>query len=95
MKLLILGLILIGILLIQIYYVHKNRENFESELDKALVDGERQFMVGQDKYWDIRSQGIGSGLITTKPGINDWVKLDENKNLSDANNTNDSKEIKK
>ena len=81
MKLLILGLILIGILLIQIYYVHKNRENFESELDKALVDGERQFMVGQDKYWDIRSQGIGSGLITTKPGINDWVKLDENKNL--------------
>ena len=81
MKLLILGLILIGILLIQIYYVNKNRENFESELDKALVDGERQFMKGQDKYWNIRSQGIGAGLITTKPGINDWVKLDENKNL--------------
>ena len=81
MKLLILGLILIGILLIQIYYVNKNRENFESELDKALVDGERLFMKGQDKYWNVRSQGIGSGLITTKPGINDWVKLDENKNL--------------
>uniref|UniRef100_A0A6C0JEU4 Spondin-like TSP1 domain-containing protein n=1 Tax=viral metagenome TaxID=1070528 RepID=A0A6C0JEU4_9ZZZZ len=81
MKLLILGLILIGIVLIQIYYVNKNRENFESELDKALVDGERQFMAGQDKYWNIRSQGIGSGLITTKPDINEWVKLDENKNL--------------
>ena len=81
MKLLILGLILIGIVLIQIYYVDKNRENFESDLDKALVDGERQFMKEQDKYWNIRSQGIGAGLITTQPGINDWLKLDENKNL--------------
>ena len=36
-------------------------------------------MQGQDKYWDVRSQGIGAGLVTTKPGINDWLKLDENK----------------
>ncbi len=81
MKLLILGLILIGVLLVQIYYINKNRENFDSELDKALVAGERKFMQGQDKYWDVRSQGIGAGLVTTKPGINDWLKLDENKNL--------------
>ena len=81
MKLLILGLILIGVLLVQIYYISKNRENFDSELDKALVAGERKFMQGQDKYWDVRSQGIGAGLVTTKPGINDWLKLDENKNL--------------
>jgi len=97
MKLLILGLILIGILLVQIYYVNKNRENFESELDKALVDGERQFMTGQDKYWDIRSQGIGAGLITTKPGINEWVKLDKNKNLQKYNPKNglDQRDIDK
>ena len=81
MKLLILGLILIGVLIVQIYYININRENFDSELDKALVAGERAFMKSQDKYWDVRSQGIGSGLITTKPGINNWVKLDDNKEL--------------
>ena len=81
MKLLILGLILIGVLIVQIYYININRENFDSELDKALVAGERAFMKGQDKYWDVRSQGIGSGLVTTKPGVNDWVKLDDNKEL--------------
>ena len=75
MKLLILGLILIGVLLVQIYYINKNRENFDSEVDKALVAGERKFMQGQDKYWDVRSQGIGAGLVTTKPGINDWLKF--------------------
>jgi hypothetical protein len=81
MKLLILGLILIGVLLIQIYYINKNKETFQSEVEKALVAGERKFMQGQDKYWDVRSQGIGAGLVTTKPGINDWVKLDEKKEL--------------
>ena len=81
MKLLILGLILIGVLLIQIYYINKSKETFQSEVDKALVAGERKFMQGQDKYWDVRSQGIGAGLVTTKPGINEWVKLDDNKDL--------------
>ena len=81
MKLLILGLILIGILLVQIYYINKNKETFQSEVEKALVAGERNFMKGQDKYWDVRSQGIGSGLVTTKPGINDWLRLDEKKEL--------------
>ena len=81
MKLLILGLILIGVLLIQIYYINKNKETFQSEVEKALVAGERKFMQGQDKYWDVRSQGIGAGLVTTKPGINDWLKLDEKKEL--------------
>ena len=81
MKLLILGLILIGILLIQMYYINKNKESFQSEVDKALVAGERSFMKGQDNYWDIRSQGIGAGLVTTKPGINNWVKMDDKKEL--------------
>jgi len=58
MKLLILGLFLIGVLLIQIYYINKNKETFQSEVEKALVAGERKFMQGQDKYWDVRSQGI-------------------------------------
>ena len=81
MKLLILGLILIGIILIQIYYINKNKETFQADVEKALVVGERKFMTDQDKYWDVRSQGIGAGLITTKPGINDWFKLDDNKDL--------------
>jgi hypothetical protein len=81
MKLLILGLILIGVILAQIYYTHKNKESFESDLDEALVAGERKFMSDQDKYWGVRNQGVGAGLLITKPGINNWVKLDDNKNL--------------
>ena len=81
MKLLILGLILIGVLLIEIYYTNKNKETFENEVNEALVAGERKFLQNQDKFWDIRNQGIGAGLLTTKPGINDWFKLDNNKEL--------------
>jgi hypothetical protein len=81
MKLLILGLILISVILTQIYYTYKNKESFKSDLDKALVTGERNFMLGQDKYWDVRNQGIGAGLVKTKPGINTWMKLDGDKNL--------------
>jgi len=83
MKLLILGLILMGVILVQIYFIHNNKEGFNSELDKALVAGERKFLSSQDKYWDVRNQGIGAGLITTKPGINTWMKLDKNKNLQE------------
>ena len=72
MKLLILGLILIGVLIIEIYYTNKNKETFENEVNEALVAGERKFLQNQDKYWDVRKQGIGAGLLTTKPGINDW-----------------------
>ena len=81
MKLLILGLILIGVLIIEIYYTNKNKETFENEVNEALVAGERKFLQNQDKYWDVRKQGIGAGLLTTKPGINDWFKLDNNKEL--------------
>jgi len=81
MKLLILGLILIGIVLIQIYYTKKNKEEFQNTVDKALVTGERNFLQEQDKYWDVRKQGIGAGLLVTKPGINDWLKLDSNNEL--------------
>ena len=81
MKLLILGLLLIGIVLIQIYYTNKNKEDFQNNVDKALVAGERSFLQGQDKHWDVRKQGIGAGLLVTKPGINDWFKLDSKSNL--------------
>ena len=63
MKLLILGLLLIGIVLIQIYYTNKNKEDFQNNVDKALVAGERSFLQGQDKHWDVRKQGIGAGLL--------------------------------
>ena len=81
MKLLILGLILIGVLIIEIYYTNKNKETFENEVNEALVAGERKFLQNQDKFWDVRKQGIGAGLLTTKPGISDWFKLDSNKEL--------------
>ena len=79
MKLLILGLRLIGVLIIEIYYTNKNKETFENEVNEALVAGERKFLQNQDKFWDVRKQGIGAGLLTTKPGISDWFKLDSNK----------------
>ena len=82
MKLLILGLVLIGIVLIQIYYTNKNKEDFQNDVDKALVAGERRFLKGQDKYWDVRKKGIGAGLLVTKPGINDWFKLSNKKELT-------------
>lgn len=81
MKLLFLGLIIIFVLLIQVYLINKNQEAFNTNLNAAMEEGERNFLKQQDKYYDIRSQGPGAGLLKTKPGISDWVKLDEQKNL--------------
>ena len=81
MKLLFLGLIIIFVLLIQVYLINKNQEAFNTNLNAAMEEGERNFLKQQDKYYDVRSQGPGAGLLKTKPGISDWVKLDEQKNL--------------
>ncbi len=81
MKLLILGLILICVVVYQIYNINKNKEKIIEGIDKALEKGELQYLKDQDKYWNIRNQGIGAGLFSVKKGINDWYKLDKNKNL--------------
>ena len=81
MKFLILGLIIISILILQIYFVQKEKESFVSEAEQVLENNNRDFLKSQDKYYDVRNQGIGAGLLVTKPGINDWLKFDEDKNL--------------
>ena len=77
MKLLFLGLILICVLIIQIYLINDNKESFLAENAKLLAEGERDYLHSQKKYWGIRSQGIGSGVLVGKPGMNDWFKLDD------------------
>ena len=85
MKFIILGLIIISILIIQIYFVQKEKESFVSEAEKVVEDNNRSYLKSQDQYYDVRNQGIGAGLLVTKPGINDWLKLDEDKNLKKFN----------
>ena len=53
MKLLILGLILIGIILVQIYYVKKNKEGFNKSINNML-------MIGESK-WENREEVDYSG----------------------------------
>ena len=43
MKLLVLGLILIGIVLVQIYQIKKNKEGFNKSIDRMLKDGEKKW----------------------------------------------------
>ena len=65
------------VLVIQLYIMKREQEGYVSVAEKVLVSGERNFLNKQDKYWDIRKQGIGAGLLVAKPGINDWYKLDQ------------------
>lgn len=84
MILLVLGLITILVLIYQIYIINKNKEPFgmgNPEVGEFQADKQSQYLSKQDKYYDIRSQGPGAGLLVTKPGINDWLKLDDDKNL--------------
>ncbi len=81
MILLILGLLVILVLFYQIYVIKSNQEPFVSTASEVQVENQRDFLNKQDKYYDIRSQGPGAGLLVTKPGINDFYKLDSNNNL--------------
>ena len=81
MKLVILGLIIISILIYLFYVVQKQKEGFVSEGEKILEDKQRSYLQGRDKYYDVRNKGLGAGLLVTKPGINDWLKFDDNKDL--------------
>ena len=81
MELLILGLIIIFVLVIQLYIMKREQESFVSPAQKVSNTAERIFLQDQDKYWDIRSQGPGAGLVVSKPGMNDWYKLTDNKEL--------------
>ena len=79
MKLLILGLILICILIFQIYFMSMEKESFS--IADAKADQQFNFIKKQDAYYDIRKKGTAAGLVHTKPGINTWFKLDNDKNL--------------
>ena len=85
MILLILGLLTILVLVYQIYKMNKNKEGFgqgNPEVWEIQAEKQTQYLTKQDKYYDVRSQGPGAGLLVTKPGgINDWLKFDANKNL--------------
>jgi len=81
MILLILGLLIILVLFYQIYVIKENEEPFIGTASEIQVKTQRQFLNKQDKYYDVRSQGPGAGLLVTKPGINDFYKLDSNKKL--------------
>lgn len=81
MILLILGLLIILVLFYQIYVIKKNEEPFVGTASEVQVETQRKFLNKQDKYYDVRSQGPGAGLLVTKPGINDFYKLDSNNKL--------------
>ena len=85
MILLILGLLIILVLFYQIYVIKKNEEPFIGSASEIQVNKEQNFLNEQDKYYDVRSQGPGAGLLFTKPGINDFYELDINKNLKKIN----------
>lgn len=81
MILLILGLLIILVLFYQIYVIKKNEEPFVGTASEVQVETQRKFLNKQDKYYDVRSKGPGAGLLVTKPGINDFYKLDSNNKL--------------
>ena len=81
MILLILGLLIMLVLFYQIYVIKKNEEPFIGSASEIQVEKQRNFLNDQDKYYDVRSQGPGAGLLVTKPGINEFYKLDINNNL--------------
>ena len=81
MILLVLGLIVILVLFYQIYVIKSQQEPFVGTVSEVQVQNQRDFLNKQDKYYDVRSQGPGAGLLVTKPGINDFYKLDKNNNL--------------
>ena len=81
MILLILGVLTMCVLFYQIYIIKKTEEPFIGNVSEVQVQNQTDYLNKQDKYYDIRSQGPGAGLLVTKPGINDWFKLDANNNL--------------
>ena len=81
MILLILGVLIMCVLFYQIYIIKKTEEPFIGNVSEVQVQNQNNYLNKQDKYYDIRSQGPGAGLLVTKPGINDWFKLDANNNL--------------
>ena len=78
MILLILGVLTICVLFYQIYIIKKTEEPFIGNVSEVQVQNQTDYLNKQGKYYDIRSQGPGAGLLVTKPGINDWFKLDAN-----------------
>ena len=54
-----------------------NKEGFDSK-----INAERDQLKDRSQYYKIRSERPGTGLITTKPGINRWATYDQLKKPS-------------
>ena len=75
MKLLFLGLfILIIVINLIIKYLNiKNKEGFTVKSKQEVnVEKQLQMLNEQDKYYDIRSKGAGSGILIPKKGMSNW-----------------------
>ena len=81
----ILGLILICILIYQIYFMNNDLEAFISTAKQIKAQNQFDYLKKQNKYYGIRKGGGKAGLLHTKPGINTWYKLDNDKNLKQFN----------
>ena len=75
---LILGVTLLVVLVCQIYMSLNDKEGFSNE---ALEKGERAFLNKQDDYWNVRSVGIGAGMLKADPEVNKWLKFDIKKKI--------------
>lgn len=54
-----------------------NREGFESKINAELA-----VLKDRSKYYDIRSERPGTGLVATKAGVNKWATYDQLKKPS-------------
>lgn len=79
MILLILALF-ISLILIRLIYNKLNNESSSlismsiEPMANSLATKEHNMLKDTSSYYNIRAQGPGSGLLITKPGINDWIK---------------------
>jgi hypothetical protein len=84
MKLLVLGLFVTIVLISQIYILLINKEYFNVKeyfsVEEENAENQMKMLSETDDYYKIRSQGAGSGMLVTKPGISNWLGVKNNSN---------------